>query len=85
MVLQETPWEAMGRQHCETHLQGRVKTELEHCCFLWEDKKSNEQPLHRLQNESICQLSRMDVQNMGRSQNLLDLDVNTLVPAIATA
>lgn len=58
----------MGRQQCETHLQGRVKTELEHHCFLWEDKKSNEQPVHKLQNEGIWQLSRMDVQNMGRSQ-----------------
>lgn len=61
-------WEAMGRQLCETHLQGRVKTELEHCYFPWEDRKSNEQPVHKLQNESIWQLCRVDLQDMGRYQ-----------------
>lgn len=61
-------WEAMGRQQCEARLWEGVKTELEHCCFLWEDMKSSEQPVHKLQNKSIWQLNRMDVQNMGRYQ-----------------
>lgn len=58
--ISEKPW--------EDSLQGRVKTELEHSYFPWGDRKTNEQSVHKLQNKNIGQLSRMDVQNMGRYQ-----------------